>query len=359
MSDCDNTTVMRQILQPGTDCDDPTVTRQILQPCRCRVLVVDDDELVRARLAALLRLGGYEVLTAGSGEEALRVLNTTDCQIVLTDWQMPRMDGLELCRAVRLRDSKSYVYVLMLTVRNGTRDTLMGLAAGADDYLVKGASAPEILARVKVAQRITRLEHSLRTLNRENRRLSVTDPLTGAYNRRYLMRYLPREVERARRYRRPLAVLSCDLDRFKGINDGFGHEAGDQVLQSFFTRAAGCIREATDWIARTGGEEFVLVLPETSLHGANCVAKKLCHLLASQPILTDAGPLAVTVSIGVTAAETPQELASVSALELLRAADHYLYVSKRLGRGRATAAPASSIRTATPTAPTGARNEIN
>ncbi len=339
--------------------NDTTVTRQMLSPWRCRVLVVDDDELVRARLAALLSLEGYDVLTAGSGEEALRIMSTMDCQIVLTDWQMPHMDGLALCRALRLRDSKAYVYVLMLTVRNTRRDTLMGLAAGADDYLIKGAAGPEILARVKVGQRITRLEHSLRTINRENLRLSVTDSLTGAYNRAYLMKYLPREVERSRRYGRPLAVLSCEIDRFKQINDGFGHEAGDAVLQTFFTRTAGCIREATDWIARSGGEEFVLVLPETALHGANCVAKKLCHLLASQPIPTGAGPLSVTVSIGVTAAETLQELASISALELLRAADYFLYVSKSRGRDRATGASASTIRAAMSAAPTGVKHEIN
>jgi two-component system, cell cycle response regulator len=342
-----------------TDADDTTVSRRMQQPWRCRVLVVDDDELVRARLAALLNLGGYDVLTAGSGEEALRTLSTTDCQIVLTDWQMPQMDGLGLCRALRLRDSKAYIYVLMLTVRNTKRDTLMGLAAGADDYLVKGAAAPEILARVKVGERITRLEHTLRAVNRENRHLAVTDSLTGAYNRRYLMKYLPREIERARRYQRPLGLLSCDIDRFKRINDGFGHEAGDQVLQGFFTRMAGCIRETTDWIVRSGGEEFVVVLPETTLHGANCVATKLCHLVASQPIPTGAGPLAITVSIGVTAAETQQELAGLSARQLLRAADHFLYVSKSLGRDRATAASASNIHAPRCTTPTGVKNEIN
>jgi diguanylate cyclase (GGDEF)-like protein len=342
-----------------SNADDNAISCQMLQPWRCRVLVVDDDELVRARLAALLSLGGYDVLIAGSGEEALRTVSTTDCQIVLTDWQMPHMDGLALCRALRLRDSKAYVYVLMLTVRNTKRDTLMGFAAGADDYLVKGAAAPEILARVKVAQRITRLEHSLRRRNRENRRLSVTDSLTGAYNRRYLMKYLPRELERSRRYCRPLAVLSCDIDQFKQVNDAFGREAGEKILQAFFTRAAGCIREATDWIARSGSGEFVLVLPETPLHSANCVAKKLCHLFSSQPIPTRAGPLTVTVSIGVTTVETPEELASMSALELLRAAHHFLYVSKSLGRDRATGASASSINAAMSTAPAGVSNEIN
>jgi two-component system cell cycle response regulator len=307
----------------------------------CRVLVVDDDELVRAQLMALLRLAGYDVHAAGSGEEALRILDTMSCQIVLTDWQMEGMDGLSLCRNVRLKDDEGYVYVLMLTVRESKGDVLVGLAAGADDYIVKGVPAQEILARMEVGRRITQIEHSLRASNQENGRLSVTDPLTGAHNRRYLMRNLPRELERARRYEHPLAILSCDIDRFKRVNDRFGHEAGDEALRAFVIRSASCIREATDWIVRSGGEEFVVVLPETTLNGASCVAKKVREVLAAEPIVTSAGPLFVTVSIGVTAVETTDELASVSMAELLRAADRCLYVSKNLGRDRVTAASAA------------------
>jgi two-component system, cell cycle response regulator len=318
-----------------------TLTLKVGSLWQCRVLVVDDDEVIRAQLVVLLRLAGYDVHAAGSGEEALRILKTTPCQIILTDWQMPDMDGLSLCRNVRIKDDEGYVYVLMLTVRNSGRDILVGLAAGADDYIVKGTAPEEILARLEVGRRITQVEHSLRASNQENGRLSVTDPLTGAHNRRYLMRNLPRELERARRYEHPLAILSCDLDRFKRVNDRFGHEAGDETLQAFVIRSASCIREATDWIVRSGGEEFVLVLPETTLDGASCVAKKVREVLAAEPIATSAGPLFVTVSIGVTAVETVDELASISMVELLRAADRCLYVSKNLGRDRVTAASAA------------------
>lgn len=341
-----------------TDRDDSSVTLRILASWRCRVLVVDDDEFVRAQLTALLELAGYDVEAAGSGVEALHILGTTFCQIVLTDWKMPEMDGLALCRKLRLRDDEGYVYVLMLSVCDAKCDVLAGLAAGADDYVVKGAPAEELLARLEVGRRITGLEHSLRESNYENRRLSVTDPLTGAYNRRYLMKYLPHALERARRYHHPLAILSCDIDGFRRVNDSFGHEAGDEVLQAFVVRSSRCVRDATDWIARSGGEEFVLVLPETTLHGASCVAKKLCSVFAAQPIATCAGPLIVTVSIGVSALETTRELASLSVTELLRVADRCLYVSKNLGKDRFTAAsaacgsPISSTRL-------GAKNEIN
>jgi two-component system cell cycle response regulator len=304
----------------------------------CRVLIVDDDTHVVMRISRLLKSRGYETHSAGSGEEALRVLDTLVCQIVLTDWRMPDMDGLALCRHLRQRPGYAYVYILMLTVRDSTADILAGLAAGADDYVIKGATSEEILARLEVGRRTTHLERSLRKSNEENHRMSVTDALTGVHNRRFLMKYLPRELERSRRYNHPIGVISCDLDNFKQINDEFGHEAGDEVLQAFAARAGGSIRQEVDWIARSGGEEFVIVLPETGLQGASGAADRLRQALAARPISTSAGLLAVTVSMGVTALETTRELGDVSMRELLRTADRYLFISKQLGRDRATVA---------------------
>jgi diguanylate cyclase (GGDEF)-like protein len=304
----------------------------------CRVLIVDDDPDVVVRISSLLKSAGYETHSASSGDEALRLLDTMACQIVLTDWHMPDMDGIALCRNLRLRQADGYIYVLMLTVRDSTADVLAGLAAGADDYVVKGATSAEILARLEVGRRTTHLERSLRKSNEENRRMSITDALTGVHNRRFLMRYLPRELERSRRYNHPLGVISCDLDNFKRINDGFGHEAGDEILQAFALRACGSVRQGIDWVARSGGEEFVIVLPETNLRGASRAADRLREVLAAQPISTSSGPMAVTVSMGVTALETAQELSAVSVPELLRAADRYLFTSKHLGRDRATVA---------------------
>lgn len=304
----------------------------------CRVLIVDDDPHVVRQISNLLKSGGYEPHSASSGEEALRILDTMVCQIVLTDWHMPDMDGLALCRQLRLRQSDGYIYILILTVRDRTSDILAGLAAGADDYVIKGATPAEILARLEVGRRTTHLERSLRRSNDVNRRMAVTDALTGVHNRRFLMKYLPRELERSRRYNHPLAVISCDLDDFKRINDEFGHEAGDEILQAFALRACNCIRQGIDWVARSGGEEFVIVLPETGLQGASRAAERLREVLATHPIFTSSGSLAVTVSMGVTALETTYELSAVSVRELLRAADRYLYASKHLGKDRATVA---------------------
>jgi two-component system cell cycle response regulator len=318
------------------DLDDSHITLLPEATSRCRVLIVDDDELVLGRLAALVQTGGYEVYTATSGTAALRILAETRCQIVLTDWSMPDMDGLALCCKLRLRGNDGYIYILLLTVRSSRSDIVAGLAAGADDYVIKGATAEELLARIAVGRRITNLERSLRTSNRENRRLSVTDALTGVRNRRFLMKYLPQELERARRGGKSLALLSCDIDHFKRVNDDFGHEAGDGVLQEFAKRAGSCIRQATDWIARSGGEEFILVLPETNLVGAGGIAERLRQVVAAEAIATCSGAVAITVSVGVSALGTERELSEASVADLLRAADRGLYASKRSGRNRVT-----------------------
>src|ERR1700729_2960877 len=260
----------------------------------CRVLVVDDDPLTRAHLAFVVRRAGYDVRTAGSGVEALAVLRATICQIMITDLEMPEMDGLVLSRKVREKSTDPNVYVLMLTVRGGQLDVLAGLAAGVDDYLVKGASAEEILAHLEVGRRMTHLEQPPGTGKRANRLSSLIDPLTGARSPHFLLEFLSRELRDCRRHRRPLAVLSCDIDSFKRLNDVFGHAAGDAVSAGFVARVLSCMRGGSDWVARLGGEEFLVVLPGATLSGATVVANKLQQLLRSQPVITDAGPLTVT-----------------------------------------------------------------
>ncbi len=310
---------------------------------RCRILVVDDDALVRARLANLLRATDFDVEMAESGEDALRILAARQCQILLTDWQMPDMDGLSLCRNVRTGCGDRYVYVLMLTVRHRKEDLLMGLAAGVDDYIVKGVAVEEILARVEVARRVTGQELPMGAGSRQGGRNSDTDPLTGACNFRYLMKYLPRELERSRRYGHALAVLHCDLDGFKETNERLGRDAGNELLRAFVARAESCTRKNCDWIARVGGDEFMMVLPETSVHGANRVAQKLRETLALFPVATKVGPVNFSASIGITAIEPKFERDGVSELEdLLRAAGRGLRSSKGRGANSATAAAVSS-----------------
>jgi two-component system, cell cycle response regulator len=334
-----------RLASPGLDLND-SISMQSMPP-PCRILVVDDDELVRARLAALLRMAQFEVETAASGEEALRIMGARHCHILLAEWQMPDMDMVALCREVRADDTKGYVYVFLHSVRDSKADLLAGLAAGADDYVVKGVPTDEILARLEVARRITALESKLRTSNRENRRLAVTDPLTGTNNLRYLMKNLPDELLRARRYSRAMAVLSCDIDGFKQINDSFGHEAGNELLREFVVRSEKCLRRDIDWLARVGGDEFMIVLPETTVMGANAVAQKLRQAYSERPVITHAGAVSFTASVGVTAVEATHEIESVSKIEyLLRAADRGLYASKMQGGNRVTAAALTGVYTA-------------
>jgi diguanylate cyclase (GGDEF)-like protein len=156
------------------------------------------------------------------------------------------------------------------------------------------------------------------------------------------MKYLPRELVRSRRYGHPLAVLSCDIDGFKQINDRFGHEAGDELLRGFVARTESCLRISSDWLARVGGDEFMIVLPETRVDGANRVAHKLRQAYVGSPVMTHAGPINFTVSVGVTAVEAAHEIENVSKIEhLLRAADRGLYASKNMGGNRVSTAPLS------------------
>jgi two-component system cell cycle response regulator len=349
---------IESIAEVEDELGDALLRQHLEAPNECRVLVVDDDDLVRARLCALLKSANYLVEAASCGAEALRVLVRVHCQIVLTDWQMPDMDGLTLCRNLRADQRDGYIYVVMLTVRSDQQDLLEGLAAGADDYVVKGTAKREILARLEVGRRIMHVEHSLRATNRESLRLSFTDQLTDAHNRRYLVRYLPRELHRAQRYGHPLAVLSCDIDEFKKINDCFGHEAGDELLRHFVARSDSCLRKGSDWLARIGGDEFMIVLPETTGAGANQVARKLRQIIAMEPLLLGGRTITYTASIGVTAVDPRHELGNSFRVEdLLRAADRDMYADKRLGETGVNDDLATCM--AIFDAPTGGRHGIN
>jgi two-component system cell cycle response regulator len=296
------------------------LTQRLSAAPQCRVLVVDDDPLVRARLSTLLNASQYQVEVAATGEEALRIMDTAHCHIVLTDWLMPDMDGLALCRHVRHKIQESYVYVLMLTIRDTERDVLTGLAAGVDAYVVKGTPIKEILARLEIGRRISLGKYSEQTRNRGDWGLSYKDPVTGAHSLNYLMQYLPRELSRSQRYGHALAVLSCHIDGFNRFAARFGHEAGDEQLRSFVIHAEASIRKC-DWLARTVGDSFMIVLPETPMAGANRAAQKLRALFAMHPFSTPAEPIGFTVSIAVTAVSGKHDADSTAQIEaLLRAA---------------------------------------
>jgi two-component system, cell cycle response regulator len=301
-----------------------------------RLLLVEDEATQRLILRRRLTQAGYLVETADNGQEALERILASEIQMLITDWEMPGMDGVTLCRRAREAPLAGYLYILLLTSHGSTADIVAGLDAGADDYLRKPADEAELLARLKAGRRIIELERSLREAQTQLRQMATTDPLLGVFNRRYLLSELPKEVERARRYERPLSVVMADLDHFKRINDVHGHAEGDAVLVSFAETARSCLRR-TDWIARTGGEEFLVVLPETSAKEALLVAEKIRSACESIAIGLPSATITVTASFGVAsltdALETPHAVA-----QLLRQADAALYRSKHAGRNRVTGA---------------------
>jgi two-component system, cell cycle response regulator len=301
------------------------------------ILLAEDDPVTRMLMTRFLKNAGYEVDAVANGSEALDKMTQRYYPMLVTDWEMPEMDGIALCKAVRNMQLDGYVYALLLTARDAKEHIIAGLEAGADDYLVKPVHEPELIARLNAGRRILALEHSLRVANQRNRILSITDALTGAYNRRYLMEQLPREVERCRRYAYPLSVLMCDLDHFKQVNDLRGHAAGDDVLQQFAARAQKSIRSNSDWIARYGGEEFLIVLPETAYRDGFIVAEKIRALVDSVPFTTRAGDVAVTASFGVASTGPNGPDLSLKVENLIRVADECLYKSKVAGRNCSTA----------------------
>jgi diguanylate cyclase (GGDEF)-like protein len=300
------------------------------------VLLVDDDELVLAHLEALVRTAGFQVRTATSGAEALASLEETFTPVVIADLNMPGMDGLELCRHIRQHSWPGYVYLLLLTAQDAEQDILAGLDAGADDYLSKRSSSAHLLARLRTAQRLLTLEQSLKDALTQTRRLAVTDPLTGAPNRLYFQQRLGRELRRLRRFGGDLCLMSLDIDNFKLINDRYGHNAGDAVLQEFVRRVGRALPRDTDWYARIGGEEFVVVLDGTDIPGAAIVAEKVRRAIADKPIKTTTALLGVTVSIGVSGLSTGADRAEYTMESLLQLADRRLYASKERGRNRVT-----------------------
>src|SRR5262245_46670447 len=207
-----------------------------------RLLLVEDEPTQRMMLERQLTRAGYVVETAENGEEALSKILAGQFQILLTDWDMPGMDGPTLCKRVREADLKTYVYILLLTGHLNTDDVVEGLGAGADDYVRKPANQAELLARLNAGSRIVKLEQSLREANDKIQYLSITDSLVNTYNRRYLNEQLVREVERSRRYGGALSAVMADLDRFKRINDERGHASGDEVLMMFAELSRSVIR---------------------------------------------------------------------------------------------------------------------
>lgn len=298
------------------------------------ILIVEDDPVSRRLLEKTLVKAGHEFVSVENGRKALEEFKEQFFPIVLTDWMMPEMNGLELCRAIRERTNTGYVFTVLLTAKDSKDDIVAGLEAGADDYLTKPVNQAELIARIKTGIRILELERSLKRANEEIRILSITDPLTGCYNRGYMTERLPQEIKRAKRYRHSLSLVLCDIDHFKKINDTYGHQVGDRILKEFVQWINESIRDGVDWLARYGGEEFLIVVPETDTKGACCMVERLRRMLSQKAIGIQGERIRITASFGVTGLDpdTPDEKILPEAL--ITQADECLYQAKQEGRNR-------------------------
>ena len=303
------------------------------------ILIVEDNLLLRKVLEEMLRQAGYAVTAAENGKQALEIFSQSYYPIVITDWVMPVMDGLDLCRAIREQAQTRYCYLILVTAQDAKEHIITGLDAGADEYLVKPINEAELTARLKTARRILNLEASLQKSLEEVRALSLRDALTGTFNRRYLDDALPREIKRAHRYGHPLSVIMVDIDHFKKVNDMHGHRTGDQILKLCGRALMDSIRHDLDWVARYGGEEFTLVLPETNQEGALVVAERLRNEVAELIPKVRGFEIRITVSLGV-ATTLPVEGSEVNLADsLLERADQALYMAKDKGRNRVEFSP--------------------
>ena len=307
------------------------------------ILIVEDDIVSLKILEKSLVKAGYRVVSAKNGREALDILTVNFIPIVITDWMMPEMDGPELTRAIRERDFPGYIFIILVTARDSNDDIITGLEAGADDYMSKPFNKGELLARLKACRRILELESSLKSANEKIKILSINDPLTGIYNRGYMNERLPQEIARAKRYGHPLSLIMCDIDHFKMINDSYGHQAGDDILRKFVANLKNAIRYGIDWMVRYGGEEFLIVLPETRLTNAFQVAERLRALISRKIFTIHDKEIRVTASFGITGFESATHNGNVSSEMLIGKADKCLYRAKKEGRNRVEGARLDDI----------------
>ncbi|MBI4408196.1 MAG: diguanylate cyclase [Gemmatimonadetes bacterium] len=304
--------------------------REAREP-RGRILVVDDVKDNVEIIAAQLRFRGYHVEAASRGEQALERVREDPPDLILLDVVLPDIHGYEVARRIKSDESLPFIPIILVTARDSTEDKVAGLDAGADDYLTKPIAFSELEARVRSMLRIKRLQDELEQKNRELAHLSISDGLTGLYNYRHIHDLVQEEFERARRTAEPVTVAMLDLDHFKAVNDTYGHQAGDRVLQQMAEILRRTAREI-DKLGRYGGEEFIVLLPETEIEEATVFVERVRRQVSRHRFDIDRKePLRMTVSAGI-AAYPHSRVHSADAL--IHLADEALYAAKARGRNR-------------------------
>jgi diguanylate cyclase (GGDEF)-like protein len=295
-----------------------------------KVLVADDSAVSRKLVEHTLSEKQYCLVFAKSGREAVELFAEHHPALVIVDWMMPDLTGLEICQHIRSKSQASYTYIILLTGKSEKESVVEGLAAGADDYLTKPFHHEELIARVGVGLRIIGLQREIEAKNLLLKELALTDALTSLPNRRAIEDWATRQLSGAARYGFSFWVALADLDYFKSVNDSHGHDAGDTVLKAFSEILKNNSRQS-DICGRIGGEEFLLVLTHANEENAKGVINRIRADLEATKFNFDGNRLAVTASFGL-AGFTGTRAPDFN--RLVAQADAALYSAKRLGRNR-------------------------
>jgi two-component system, cell cycle response regulator len=310
-----------------------------------KVLVAEDNLTMRIMVAGIIGRWGHQPVQAADGEESWQILVQPDApRMALLDWEMPKMDGIEVCCRLREREKRgaAYTYVIMLTSHDEKQEIIAGIEAGADDYVIKPFDQHELRARMRAGSRIIDLQIELLQRKEEYRQLSRTVPLTGCFNRRSILERLVDEMMRAKQKDRIIGVSMMDIDHFKYVNDSHGHGAGDDVLREFVLRL-GQTMCAQDAFGRIGGEEFLAVWISDGGKGVIAANERFRFMIENTPFRMQEIDLPITVSIGVTSTYGDESIDAVIAR-----VDQALYSAKEKGRNRVECAQLSIPRTCFP-----------
>lgn len=295
-----------------------------------RILVAEDDTGSRRLVKVRLTAAGHEVVDVADGQSAWELFQRETFQVVITDWMMPRLDGPALIQKIRASKRQNYTYIIMLTAIDDKPKVVIGLEAGADEYVTKPFDAKELIARVASGERIIKLEDQLIKARQQMETLAMQDSLTGLLNRRAIEEHARTELSLAKRKGQSLSVILLDIDHFKDINDKYGHSTGDTVLRQLAETLPKNLRQY-DRLGRWGGEEFLVILPDTEISEAMAVAERMRVTTAETEFATENGKhQSVQISLGVTCTSGTY----ISLEELVDAADLALYKAKQTGRNR-------------------------
>ncbi|MEW6141004.1 MAG: diguanylate cyclase [Thermodesulfobacteriota bacterium] len=294
-----------------------------------KVLVADDNQFFRRLLEVNLTKWGHQVVPCSNGTEAWKILSRQDCpQLAILDWEMPGMEGVELCQELRKLVDRPYVYVFLLTAKTRREDVLKGLDSGADDYITKPFDPLELQVRIRTATRIIQLQEDLMKSIKALEMRASEDSLTRLWNHAAILARLKQELDRCCRERTSLGVIMVDVDNFKQINDSQGHQKGDELLKELAARIKTVLR-SYDSVGRYGGDEFLIVLPGCDLKETEALAERLRSATMSDPSREAAMAFHCTTSFGVASTDWTGDY---DLGNLVRAADAALYQAKRAGR---------------------------